>query len=153
MRGPHVMNNHRNAEHRIRQQETRRAESHQSTTSQEHEPQLPPIPLPPPGVSAYCPPMLRDPPPHLNSDVVPEDSTVFTRSAHGVDSHCKAAKPSRDVSCVDSSTQPAVGLDLDLSQENSKKSEKIPEKSEKNSGNSQSTSYGDILDQIGRAHV
>ena len=35
---------------------------------------------------------------------------------------------------------------MDLSQENSKKSEKIPKKSEKNSGNPQDTSYGDILD-------
>ena len=64
---------------------------------------------------------------------------AFTLSAHGVDSHCKAAKPSHDVSCADLSTQAAVGLDLDLSQENSKTFEKIPE-------NFQSTSYGDILD-------
>ena len=71
---------------------------------------------------------------------------MFTLSAHGVDSHCKAAKPSCNVLDADSLTQPAVGLDLDLSQENSKKSGKIPERSKKNSGNSQSTSYGDILD-------
>ena len=90
--------------------------------------------------------MRRDPPPHLNLDVTPEDSAVFTVSAHRVDSHCKAAKPSCDVSCADSLTQPTVGLDLDLSQENSKRSEKIPENSEKIIGNSQSTSYGDILD-------
>ena len=90
--------------------------------------------------------MLRDPPPHLNLDITPEASAAFTLSAHGVDSHCKAMKPSRDISCTDSSTQPVVGPDLDLSQENSKKSEKIPKKSEKNSGNPQDTSYGDILD-------
>ena len=83
--------------------------------------------------------MLQDPPLHLDSDIAPEASTAFTLSAHGVDSHCKAAKPSRDISCTDSSTQPVVGLDLDLSQENSKKSKKIPK-------NSQDTSYGDILD-------
>ena len=146
---PHVTNNRRNVERRIRQHETQRTESGTSTTSssQGHSPiPQPPKPQPPPGVGAYRPPMLRDPPPHLDSDVAPEDSAMFTVSAHGVDSHCKAAKPSRDVSCADSPTQPAVGPDLDLSQENSKKSEKIPENSEKNSGNSQSTSYGDILD-------
>ena len=71
---------------------------------------------------------------------------AFTLSAHGVDSHCKATKPSHDISCTDSLTQPVVGPDLNLSQENSKKSEKIPKKSEKNSGNPQDTSYGDILD-------
>ena len=124
-------------------------ESSTSTTSSSRghspTPQLP-KPLPPPGVSAYRPPMLQDPPPHLDMDIAPKASAAFTLSAHGVDSHCKAAKPSRDVSCADSSTQPAVGPDLDLSQENSKKSEKIPENSEKNSGNSQDTSYGDILD-------
>ena len=47
-------------------------------------------------------------------------------SAHGVDSHCKATKPSHDVPCTDSSTQPTVGLDLDLSQENPKNSKKSP---------------------------
>ena len=40
----------------------------------------------------------------------------------------------------------AVGPDLDLSQENSKKIEQTPKNSEKNSGNSQSTFYGHILD-------
>ena len=89
--------------------------------------------------------MLRDPPPHLDLDVTSEDSAAFTVSA-GVVSHCKAAKPSCDVSCTDSSTQPTVGPDLDLSQENPKKFEKFPKNSEKMSGNSQSTSYGEILD-------
>ena len=154
---PHVMNNHRNMERWIWQCETRRAKPGTSTTSLSHGhspiPQ-PPKALPPPGVSAYHPPMLRDPPLHLDSDVAPKDSMAFTLSAHRVDSHCKAAKPSRDISCTDSSTQvisrsyceAAVGPDLDLSQENSKIFKTIPENSEKNSGNSQSTSYGDILD-------
>ena len=111
-------------------------------------------PLLPPGVGTYRPPMLQDLPLHLDSNVTPKASAVFTPSAHGVDSHCKATKPSHDISCADSSTQvisqsyceAAVGPDLDLSQENSKRIKTTPEISEKNSGNSQSTSYGDILD-------
>ena len=58
---PHVTNNRRNAEHRIRQRETRRTESGTSTTSSSrgHSPiPQPPEPLPPPGVGAYRPPML-----------------------------------------------------------------------------------------------
>ena len=128
---PHVMNNRRNAERRIRQRETRRARSGTSTTSSScgHSP-IPQAlkPLPPPGVGAYRPPMLQDPPLHLDSDIAPKASMAFTLSAHGVDSHCKAAKPSRDISCTDSSTQPTVGPDLDLSQENSKKFNKKPRK-------------------------
>ena len=79
---------------------------------------------------------------------------AFTPSAHGVDSHCKAAKPSWDVMYIDLLTQvisqsyckAAVGPDLDLSQENSRKIKRIPKISENNSGNSQFTSYSDILD-------
>ena len=58
---PHVTNNCRNAECRIQQRKTRRAESSTSTTSSSHGhspiPQMP-KPLPPPGVGAYRPPML-----------------------------------------------------------------------------------------------
>ena len=61
-------------------------------------------PLPPPGVGTYCPPMLWDQPPHLDSSIAPKASVVFTLSAHGVDSHCKAAKPSHNVMYTDSST-------------------------------------------------
>ena len=126
---PHMTNNCRNVEHQIWQCKTRQAKSGTSTTSSScgHSPipQLP-KPLPPPGVGAYHPPMLQDLPPHLDSDIAPEDSPVFTLSAHGVDSHCKATKPSRGVSCTDSSTQAAVGLDLDLSQEDSKNFKKFP---------------------------
>ena len=65
---PHVMNNCRNVERQIQQCKTQRAESGTLTTlsSCGHSPILqPPKPLPPPGVGAYHPPMLRDPPPHL----------------------------------------------------------------------------------------
>ena len=58
---PHVTNNRRNTERRIRQRKTRRAESSTSTTSSSrgHSPTpQPPKPLPPPGVGAYRPPML-----------------------------------------------------------------------------------------------
>ena len=59
---------------------------------------------------------------------------AFTPSAHRVDSHCKVMKPSHNVLCADLSTQvisrsyceAAVGPDLDLSQENSKKIKEIP---------------------------
>ena len=77
-----------NAECRIQQHETQRAESGTSTTSsswsQSSTPQLL-KPLPPPGVSAYCPPMLWDQPPHLNLSIAPEASVAFTLSAHRVD--------------------------------------------------------------------
>ena len=72
---------------------------------------------------------------------------------HGVDS-CKAPTPFFSITYADSLTQvvscsyckAAVGPDLDLSQDNSKRIKKIPNNSEKYSGNSQFTSYGDILD-------
>ena len=112
-----------------------------------------PKPLPPPGVSAYCPPMLWNQPPYLDSSITPKASAAFTPSAYRVDSCCKATKPSHNVTYTDLSTQviswsyceAAVGPDLDLSQENSKEIKKIPENSERNSGNSQFTSYGNIL--------
>ena len=152
----HMMNNCQNTECQIKQCENRRTGSGSLTTPLWSQSPIPQLlkPLPPPGVGAYHPPMIQDLPLHLNSNVAPKASAAFTPSAHRVDSHCKAAKPSHDVLCADSLTQvilqsyceAAVGLDLDLSQENSEQIEKIPENSEKISGNSQSTSYGDILD-------
>ena len=95
-----------------------------------------PVSLPPPGVSAYCPPMLRDQPPHLSSmtlcsGAAPEASAAFTPSAHGVDSHCEATKPSSGTNLIDASAQVdslslAIDPDMEISQENHKKSKKSP---------------------------
>ena len=125
---PHVMNNRQNVEHRIKQCENRQTSSTFSSSQSQSPIPQPPKPLPPPGVSTYHPPMLWDLPPHLDSSITPEASMAFTPSAHGVDSHCKATKPSHDISNADSLTQvvswnyckAAVGPDLDLPQEISK---------------------------------
>ena len=146
----HMTNNCRNVECRIQQCETRQAESHQSTMSQEQEPrqsELPqtqsPIPLPPPGVGAYCPPMLCEAPPHLKFKATHSDATpaaaLSTPSAHEVDGHCRGATPIPVTSLADASTQ----TDMEIPPINSQKS---PENSEKSTENSGNTSYGNIED-------
>ena len=113
---PRRTNNHMNAECQIQQREIRRAESCQSTTSREQEPRLSPIPLPPPGVRAYRPPMLRKAPPHLEFKATCLGATL-------------AAAPVPVSNLADASTQ----TNMEIPPINSKKS---PEHSEKSTENS-----------------
>ena len=79
--------------------------------------------------------MLQDQPPHLSlmtlcSGITPEASVAFIPSAHGVDSHCEAMKPSSGTNLIDASAQAdslslAIDPDMEISQENHKKLKKL----------------------------
>ena len=174
---PRYTNNHANAEHQIWQHEIRRANTgSRATTSpwaqssevlppsraitDRRSQTLSPTPLPPPGVSAYHPPMLHKAPPHLKFESPHSGTTPAavpsTPPVAEVDSCCRVATPIRVTIPVDASTQAefpslgeeAVGPDMEIPQENPQKIEKISENSEEIPKNSQSTSYGDISDSI-----
>ena len=105
---------------------------------------LSPTPLPPPGVGAYRPLMLREAPPHLefespHSGAAPA-AAPSTPPVTEADSCCRVATPVRVTSPVDASTQAeflsldkeAVDPDMEIPQENpqkiKKKFPKIPKK-------------------------
>ena len=181
---PRYTNNHANAERRIQQREIRRDDTGSRATtspwaqSSEVLPPsraitdrrswtLSPTPLPPPGVGAYHPPMLREAPPHLEFESPHSGAALAaapsTPPVAEVDSCCRVTTPIPIAIPIDASTQAefpslgeeAVGPDMEIPQENPQKiekipqnSEKIPENSEEIPKNSQSTSYGDISDPI-----
>ena len=117
---PHMMNNCQNAECQIRQCESQWTGSASSTMTPSPQPQLL-KPLPPSGAHMYHPPVLQDHLPHLNLETRHPDAMLV--AAH-------APTPSHGITYADLLTQviscsyckAAVGPDLDLSQENSKKS-------------------------------
>ena len=109
---PHVTNNRRNTECQIQQRETRQAESCQSTTSQEQESRLSPIPLPPPGVGTYRPLMLHEAPPHLEYKATRSGATL-------------AAAPIPITNLVDTSTQTNMEIPPINSQKSPEKAQKI----------------------------
>ena len=145
---PRWTNNRMNAERRIRQRETRRAESRQSTMSQEQELRRSPVPLPPPGVGAYRPPMLREAPPHLKFEATRSGTALAaapsTPSVHEVDSCCRGATAVPIVNLADASTQTNMEIPPINPQKYPENSEKSTEKSEKSLENSGNTSYGNI---------
>ena len=98
---------------------------------------LSPTPLPPPGVGAYRPPMLREAPPHLEFKSPCLGATLAaapsTPPVTEADSCCRVATPVHVASPIDASTQAeflsldkeAVDPDMEIPQEIHKKSKKF----------------------------
>ena len=149
----HVTSNQANAECCIWQQKSQQASlTSSSLWSQSPVPQPLKL-LPPPGASAYRPPMLHKGPPHLKFEPLHSGSALAaalsTLPVPEVDSHCRVATPVHFASLTDASTQTnmeILPINSQKSPENSKKSTKKSEKSEKSLENFGNTSYGNIED-------